>query len=123
MMNRELSAPLENPENFEDRIFEFLELSRKILTLAKHENAILESCGFLTMEAYLKHRSALLKSYEDNAKTLIEDVISSSVHIDTKNLLSSELSAVQEALTHNTVYRFNGIQNSPSLKDGDSQWH
>jgi hypothetical protein len=122
-MNSALSAPLKNSENFEDRIFEFLELSQKILTLVKHENAILESCGFLTIEAYLEHRSALLKSYEDNAKTLIEDVISESIHIDAQNILSSELSAVQAALTDNTAYRFNSIQNSPSLKDGDSKWH
>lgn len=122
-MNRKLSAPLENSENFEDRIFEFLELSQKILTIVKHENAILESCGFLTMEAYLAHRSVLLKNYEDNAKILIEDVISESVHLDAKNLLSSELTAVQTALTHNTAYRFSSIQNSPSLKNGDSKWH
>lgn len=122
-MDKALSAPQANSENFEDRIFEFLELSQKILTLVKHENGILESCGFLTMEAYLEHRSALLKSYEANAKMLIEDVASESVHIDAKSLLASELSAVQAALTDNTVYRFNSIQNSPSLKDGDSKWH
>jgi hypothetical protein len=122
-MKTELSAPLENSENFEDRVFEFLELSQKILTLVKDENAILESCDFLIMEAHLEHRSVLLKRYEDKAKTLIEDVMSDSAQIDAKRLLLSELSAVQEALTDNTVYRFNSIQSSLSLKDGDSKWH
>lgn len=122
-MNTGLSAPFSHSESFEDRIFEFLELSQKILTLVKHENAILESCGFLTMEAYLEHRSALLKNYEDHAKTLIEDVMTENSHLEAKNLLSSELSAVQAALSDNTAYRFNSIQNSPSLKNGDSKWH
>lgn len=122
-MNKELSSPFAQSESFEDRIFEFLELSQKILTLVKHENAILESCGFLTMEAYLEHRSALLKSYEDNAHILIADVMTENSHLEAKSLLSSELSAVQAALNDNTVHRFNSIQNSPSLKNGDSKWH
>lgn len=122
-MSRELSSPFAQSESFEDRIFEFLELSQKILTLVKNENAILESCGFLTMEAYLEHRSALLKSYEDNANLLIADVMAENSHKEAKSLLSSELLAVQAVLTDNTAHRFNSIQNSPSLKNGDSKWH
>ncbi len=122
-MNKELSALSENPEKFEDRIFEFLELSQKILTLAKYENEILKTSGFMSMEAYLEHRSILLKKYEDNAKILIEDVINDSIYTDAKGFLSAELSAVQFALTHSNAYRFNSIQNSPSLKDGDRKWH
>ena len=122
-MSKALSAPLETAGNFEDRIFEFLELSQKILSLAQHENAILGSSGCLTMEAYLAHRSALLKSYEENARNLIEDAISERLHLDAKSLLASELSAVQNTLADNTIYKFNSIQNSPSLKDGDSKWH
>lgn len=122
-MNQALSTSLNASEDFENRIFEFLELSRKILVIVQYENGILQSSGFLTMEAYLEHRSALLKSYEVDATSLIEDMISESIQTDAKRLLVSELSTVQAALTENTVYKFDHIRNSPPLKDGDRKWH
>lgn len=121
-MNTALSA-FENSETFEDRVFEFLELSQKILTLVKHENSILGSLGCLTMEDYLERRNTLLKSYEQNAKLLVEEMISESIHIDAKNLLTSELSSVQAALTENSAYGFNTIQNSHSLNNGERKCH
>lgn len=122
-MNKELRISQPTAENFEARIFDFLELSHKILTLVKNENAILTSCGLKSMEAYATHRSALLKSYEENAKKLIEDVISENIHMDAKNLLLSELAAVQSALADNDGQKLNNVHNLPSHTDGERKWH
>lgn len=122
-MNKELRISQPTEENFEGRIFDFLELSHKILNLVKHENAILASCGLQSMEAYATHRSALLKSYEENAKKLIEDIISENIHMDAKNLLVSELSAVQSALADNSGDKLSNVHNLPSHTDGERKWH
>ena len=107
----------------EDKIFEFLELSQKILTLVKHENAILESFGCLSIESYLEHRNALLQNYEEEARTLIEDGLKVDIDIQTRQLLVSELSAVKNAITDNTVHRFKSLKNTVSLRKGDSVCH
>lgn len=110
-------------ESIENRIFDFLDLSQKILTIIKHENAILQECGCLSLEAYLEHRNSLLKNYEENAKALIEDSISSSSEDVTRHLLISELSAVRSAISDNTVYQFKNLENKISLKKGEQSWH
>lgn len=109
--------------NVEDMIFEFLDLSQKILTLIKHENVILEQCGCLSLEAYLAHRNSLLQSYEENARFLIEHSIGNDAHDATRDLLAAELSAVQSALTDNTTYQFKSLENKISLTKGDASWH
>ncbi len=107
----------------EDRVFEFLELSQKILTLIKHENAILQECGCLTLQAYLEHRNALLQSYEEDARHLIENALSDKTQDATKNLLASELLAVKTALSDNTTYQFKSLENKISLTKGEKSWH
>lgn len=110
-------------DSMEDRIFDFLDLSQRILTIIKHENAILQECGCLSLEAYLDHRNSLLKNYEENAQALIEASIASSSEDTTRHLLISELSAVKSAISDNTVYQFKNLENKISLKKGDQSWH
>lgn len=125
-MEQNKSALPQNENDFdavEDRVFEFLEMSQKILTLIKHENIILEKCGCLSLESYLDHRNALLKSYEQNARLLIENSVIDAEDSATRQLLASELSAVKAALSDNTTYQFESIKNKISLTKGEKSWH
>ncbi len=108
----------------EDMVFEFLEMSRKILTIVEHENVILQECGCLSMESYLEHRAALLKSYETQAKLMIDSFANDESDFAAKELLVSELSAVKSALAENTQFRFRSIERQlMGKKEGDAAWH
>lgn len=122
-MNQNKSQGKDVSVTLEDRIFEFLELSQKILTLVQHENAILESCGCLSLKSYLEHRDNLLHNYEKKAESLINFSINEDIHEGTKNLLISELSAVKTALQDNTEHRFKNLESSISLNKGEKLWH
>jgi hypothetical protein len=125
-MEQNKSALPQNDNDFnsvEDRVFEFLEMSQKILALVKHENIILEKCGCLSLESYLEHRDALLRNYEQNARFLIEHSVADAKDSTTRLLLASELSAVRAALSDNTTYQFESLKNKISLTKGEKSWH
>ncbi len=109
--------------DMQEQVFDFLDMSQRILALVKHENAILESCGCLSMEAYLEHRNALLEHYELSAKNIIENSDDTKTSDDLKFMMAAELSAVRDALSHNTAQQFRTLENKLSRYQGDDVWH
>lgn len=108
----------------EDRLFDFLELSQKIRTIIAHENAILETCGCLSLEAYLAQKNALLQTYETKATTLCADITTHTFHNEaTKDLLIEEIASVKDTLSDNTQRQFNSIENILLGSSGDTSWH
>ncbi len=109
--------------NVDDMVFDFLDLSQKILTIIKHENAILQECGCPSLESYLKHKTTLLKNYEETAKVLIEHSLTALEEDATRDLLIAELSEVKAAIIDNTTYQFKNLGSKTSLKKGAQSWH
>ncbi len=118
-------SPLDQKENdvIQEKIFDFLDMSQRILALVKHENVILESCGCLSMEAYLEHRNVLLQHYELSAKEIIDGTCDADASEDLKCMMAAELSAVRDALSDNTTQQFRTLQNKLSRYQGDDVWH
>ena len=113
-----------NRADFDDALFDFLEASQKIKTIIAHENAILEACGYLSLDAYLTHRSALLKSYEAKAETICQAIVAASpddkvVH----SLLIEEIASVRNTLSDNAVRQFQSLENELTKMSGDTPWH
>ncbi len=110
--------------DIEDRLFDFLELSQKIRTIIAHENAILETCGCLSLDAYLAQKNTLLQTYEAKATLLCADITKTTCHSEaTKDLLIEEIASVKETLSDNTQRQFNSIENILLGSSGDTSWH
>lgn len=114
----------ENQNNLEDRMFDFLELSQKIRTILSHENAILETCGCLNFESYLKQKSILLQNYEEKAEALCRDIVSNAGTDKTvHSLLIEEIIAVKKTLSDNTLKQFHSMEKTLQSPSGENSWH
>ncbi|HNS44101.1 MAG TPA: hypothetical protein PKH37_02600 [Alphaproteobacteria bacterium] len=107
----------------EDMVFEFLEMSQRLLSLIRHENSILEECGILSMENYLAHRDALLKLYEQKAFLLLSQLDDGVTPKEMHKLMLEEISSLQKALNDNTTRKFRSLENTLSSYEGDASWH
>lgn len=123
MVKQAVMTPHDTKADMQEQVFDFLDMSQRILALVKHENAILESCGCLSMEAYLEHRNALLQHYELSAQKIIENTDETGTTDDLKFMMAAELSAVRDALSHNTTQQFRTLENKLSRYQGDDVWH
>lgn len=105
----------------EDDVFEFLELSRKLLTLIEHENRIMSDLGCLSLEGYLAHRDALLRKYETKASEILEmeDVQDEGI----RRMMVTEISQMRELLNDNTKFAFNTLEQRLSKRTGETSWH
>jgi len=117
------TIPKDQDNVSEDAIFEFLEMSQRLLSLIKHENSIMEVCGILSMENYLAHRNDLLRLYEKKAFGLLalldEEKSCSPMH----KLMLEEVSLLQKALDDNTTKKFQSLEKTISSYSGDTSWH
>ncbi|MDD3021070.1 MAG: hypothetical protein PHX61_08880 [Alphaproteobacteria bacterium] len=107
----------------EDMVFEFLEMSRRLLSLIEHENKIMEECGCLNIETYLLHRDALLKNYEEKAVSLMGCLESQQSSEGIGELMMEEIISLKQALNDNTHHKFKSLKRSLSDKQGDAAWH
>lgn len=107
----------------EDMVFEFLEMSQRLLSLIKHENSILEECGILSMENYLSHRDALLKLYEQKAFSLLSMLDAGESIGGIQQLMLEEVASLQKALNDNTNRKFRSLESTISAYEGDASWH
>lgn len=110
-------------DNMEDRVFEFLEMSRRLLSLIEHENKILETCGALSIESYLLHRDELLKDYESKAAGLIERLQADNGNNGADQLMIEEITTLKQALNDNTRYKFQSLEKELTGYTGDASWH
>lgn len=115
----------------EDMVFEFLETSRRLLSLIENENRILEESGCLSIESYLLHRDALLKKYEQTALSLMNKLNNAANSEALGQLMVEEIVSIKQALNDNTHKKFKSLEHtlaaSKSIvrtnEQGDSSWH
>ncbi|MCB1558043.1 MAG: hypothetical protein KDJ50_03875 [Alphaproteobacteria bacterium] len=120
-------SPLEADE---DMVFEFLETSRRLLSLIEHENKIMEESGCLSIESYLMHRDALLKKYEDTVFGLMNEIDKVGNIEALSQLMAEEIVTLKQALNDNTHKKIKSLQqalttsqNSDINSQGDASWH
>ena len=127
MSNSREHAPIfvqDENSDFEDKFFNFLELSQKIRTIVSHENAILEACGCLSLEAYLAQKTALLHAYELEASSLCRAVLNDQSQDEvSRSILTEEIQAVKNTLHDNTVKQFSVLEKSAAPIAEDISWH
>ncbi len=114
----ELSTPSE------DAVFEFLEMSQRLLSIITNENMILKECGCLSMEAYMAQRDTLLRTFERKAADLLS--ILNGVNAKEPNLhrlMLAEIQSLQQALHDNTQQQFKSLERVISDQKGDPSWH
>lgn len=118
-----------NQDSVEDRLYNFLELSQKLQAVLSHENAILEACGFLNLDSYLAHKTALIQIYEQQAESLCRDLESGVLAHShaAHSLLVEEITAVHATLTDNTMRQFSSLEKTILDKavkfPGEKSWH
>ncbi|MDY0029199.1 MAG: hypothetical protein RBR86_04560 [Pseudobdellovibrionaceae bacterium] len=123
---------ISHPQNTvdEDMVFEFLETSRRLLSLIENENRILEESGYLSIESYLLHRDSLLKKYEQTALNLMDKLNDATNSSALGQLMIEEIVSIKQALNDNTHKKFKSLEHTLSVtrstarnKQGDSSWH
>lgn len=115
----------------EDMVFEFLETSRRLLSLIENENRILEESGCLSIKSYLLHRDALLKKYEQTALTLMDKLNNATNSEALGQLMVEEIVSIKQALNDNTHKKFKSLEHTLSAsksvvrhtEQGNSSWH
>ena len=102
------STPAANP--IEDRVLGFLELSQEILSLVRHENAILLEKGELSFEAYVMRKVELMNKFEKEARNLLSTMTEGSTKMRAQTVLIEEIRRVQDALKVNSRYQLDLIR-------------
>lgn len=94
----------------EDRVTQFLELSQDILSLVRHENAILLERGELSFEAYVMRKVALMGDFEKEARNLLGILSGNRAKMNSQALLIEEIRRVRDALKINSGYQLDMIR-------------
>ena len=96
--------------NPEDQMLKFLDLSQDILSLVRHENAILLEKGELSFEAYVMRKVALMTDFEKEARKLLGSVSGRDNKMSTQIMLVEEIRRVRDALKVNSGYQLETIR-------------
>ena len=94
----------------EDRVLGFLELSQEILSLVRHENAILLEKGELSFEAYVMRKVDLMNKFEKEARNLLGTLSEGANKMKAQSVLIEEIRRVREALKVNSRYQLDLIR-------------
>ena len=94
----------------QDRLTHFLELSQDILSLIRHENAILLERGELSFEAYVMRKMELMGNFEKEARNLLGTLSGSDAKMNTQAILAAEIQRVRDALKVNSGYQLETIR-------------
>lgn len=96
--------------NPEDQMLKFLDLSQDILSLVRHENAILLEKGELSFEAYVMRKVALMTDFEKEARKLLGSISGRDNKMSTQIMLVEEIRRVRDALKVNSGYQLETIR-------------
>lgn len=112
------------PETLEDRMMRFLDLSQDILSLVRHENAILLEKGELSFEAYIMRKVALMSDFEKEARKLLSQISGRETKMNAQAMLIEEIRRVRDALKVNSGYQLDMIrarmQEKIAASEGDA---
>ncbi len=93
----------------EETLLRFMDTAEDLLSLVSHENAILLEKGGLTFEAYIAHKVGLMRKFEVQAETLLQEPsLTTSMH--TKLLMLDEIRKVRDALKINSAFHLELLQ-------------
>ena len=113
-MNSAASHPAIVPSNaadtLEDRMMRFLDLSQDILSLVRHENAILLEKGELSFESYIMRKVALMNDFEKEARKLLGQISGRDTKMNAQTMLIDEIRRVRDALKVNSGYQLDMIR-------------
>ncbi len=94
----------------EDNVLRFLDLSQDIMSLVRHENAILLEKGELSFEAYIMRKVDLMNNFEKEARNLLNLMSGSENKMTTQAVLIEEIRRVRDALSLNSAYQLQTIR-------------
>lgn len=103
-------APTPSTNSSDDKVLRFMELSQDILSLVRHENAILLEKGELSFEAYVMRKVELMNNFEKEARNLLSTLTEGSSKMKAQSILIEEIRRVREALKANSGYQLNLIR-------------
>lgn len=95
--------------NLDEQLDSFMSLSNHLLTLIQHENAILAETGELTFEHYIQKKVALMRDFENQAQFLLKSILEDVSGNPRSRLLMDEVKRIRDALTVNSSYQINFI--------------
>lgn len=104
------TAALQNASTLDDQMLKFLDLSQDILSLVRHENAILLEKGELSFEAYVMRKVALMTDFEKEARKLLGSISGRDNKMSTQIMLVEEIRRVRDALKVNSGYQLETIR-------------
>lgn len=96
--------------SLDDNMLRFLDLSQDIMSLVRHENAILLEKGELSFEAYIMRKVDLMNNFEKEARKLLNLMSGSESKMATQNVLIEEIRRVRDALSLNSAYQLQTIR-------------
>lgn len=103
-------APLNAADTIEDRMMRFLDLSQDILSLVRHENAILLENGDLNFESYVMRKVSLMNDFEKEARNLLSHISGRQTKMNAQAMLIEEIRRVRDALKVNSGYQLDMIR-------------
>ena len=98
------------PAALEDNMLRFLDLSQDIMSLVRHENAILLEKGELSFEAYIMRKVDLMNNFEKEARNLLNLMSGSDSKMANQSVLIEEIRRVRDALRLNSAYQLQTIR-------------
>ncbi len=108
-MTNPTTANAGNP-SLEDNMLRFLDLSQDIMSLVRHENAILLEKGELSFEAYIMRKVDLMNNFEKEARKLLNLMSGSDSKMNNQSVLIEEIRRVRDALSLNSAYQLQTIR-------------
>lgn len=102
--------PSNAADTLEDRMMRFLDLSQDILSLVRHENAILLEKGELSFESYIMRKVALMGDFEKEARNLLGQISGRSTKMNAQAMLIDEIRRVRDAIKVNSGYQLDMIR-------------
>jgi hypothetical protein len=103
-------TPSNAADTLEDRMMRFLSLSQDILSLVRHENAILLEKGELSFESYIMRKVALMNDFEKEARKLLGQISGRDTKMNAQMMLIDEIRRVRDALQINSGYQLDMIR-------------
>lgn len=88
----------------------FLDLSQDILSLVRHENAILLETGELSFEAYVMRKATLMTDFEKEARKLLGTLSGRNNRMNAQVMLVEEIRRVRDALKVNSGFQLDSIR-------------
>lgn len=114
------NRPLQSCKPLEGRLDQFLSLSRDLLSIVEHENAILLEEGALSFEAYILRKVSLMNRFESEARDLLDVISKEQESLSIQSVLIEEIRRIRDALAVNSSFQMRTMIEHRRRKSTDS---